>query len=143
MITERNRFANVKFMFCEFTFTFRQFYVRMELYGTWSITTNKNRNVSIRDLGNCIYVLSHFYVMTSWQKQDTSEDLPNKPQFSLFTARKQSCGKVMLLHLSVSHSVHRGGEGLPGQRPTSGQRPPCTLTTGQYASYWNALLLKY
>ena len=26
----------------------------------------------------------------------------------IFTARKQSCGKVMFLHLSVSHSVHRG-----------------------------------
>ena len=27
----------------------------------------------------------------------------------IFTARKRSCGKVMFLHLSVSHSVHRGG----------------------------------
>ena len=27
----------------------------------------------------------------------------------IFTARKQSCGKVMFLHLSVSHSVQRGG----------------------------------
>ena len=27
---------------------------------------------------------------------------------SLITARKQSCGKVMFLHLSVSHSVHGG-----------------------------------
>ena len=27
----------------------------------------------------------------------------------IFTARKQSCGKVMFLHSSVSHSVHRRG----------------------------------
>ena len=27
----------------------------------------------------------------------------------IFTARKQSCGKVMFLHPSVSHSVHRRG----------------------------------
>ena len=27
--------------------------------------------------------------------------------FLVFTARKRSCGKVMFLHLSVSHSVHR------------------------------------
>ena len=26
----------------------------------------------------------------------------------MITARKQNCGKVMFLHLSVSHSVHRG-----------------------------------
>ena len=25
----------------------------------------------------------------------------------IFTARKRSCGKVMFLHLTVSHSVHR------------------------------------
>ena len=30
-------------------------------------------------------------------------------QLTIFTARKRSCGKVMFLHLSVSHSVHRGG----------------------------------
>ena len=51
----------------------------------------------------------------------------------IFTARKRSCGKVMFLHLSVSHSVHGGG-GLPsplacrqtwgfGQIPP-GYRPP-------------------
>ena len=27
---------------------------------------------------------------------------------SIFTARKRSCGKVLFLHQSVSHSVHRG-----------------------------------
>ena len=27
---------------------------------------------------------------------------------SIFTVRKRSCGKVIFLHLSVSHSVHRG-----------------------------------
>ena len=28
----------------------------------------------------------------------------------VFTVRKRSCGKVMFSHLSVSHSVHRGGD---------------------------------
>ena len=27
----------------------------------------------------------------------------------IFTVRKRSCGKVIFLHLSVSHSVHKGG----------------------------------
>ena len=39
----------------------------------------------------------------------------------------------MFLHLSVSHSVHGGG-GLPDRDP------PCTLKSGRYASYWNAVL---
>ena len=31
--------------------------------------------------------------------------------FLVFTAGKRSCGKVMFLHLSVSHSVHMGSGG--------------------------------
>ena len=77
----------------------------------------------------------------------------------LFTVRKRSCGKVMFLHLSVSHSVHRGclpgacvypsmhwadtplgrhslGRHLPGQTPLPGGH--CSRW---YASYWNAFLL--
>ena len=30
------------------------------------------------------------------------------------TARKRSCGKVMFLHLSISHSVHRRGVSASG-----------------------------
>ena len=43
----------------------------------------------------------------------------------LFTVRKRSCGKVMFLHLSVSHSVHRGGGAVihpPGRH--NPPRPP-------------------
>ena len=39
----------------------------------------------------------------------------------IFTARKQSCGKVMFLHLSVSHSVHLPWTHTPsplGRHPT-------------------------
>ena len=60
-----------------------------------------------------------------------------------FTARKRSCGKVMFLHLSVSHSVYRG---VPGQVSPPGQvHPPAVhagirSTSGRYASYWNAFL---
>ena len=50
---------------------------------------------------------------------------------SIFTVRKRSCGKVMFLHLSVSHSVHRGvsapvhaGIHTPlGRHPTRRQTP--------------------
>ena len=59
----------------------------------------------------------------------------------MFTARKRSCGKVMFLHLSV---ILFTGGGLP-DKDSSGQRPPwteipCTVKSGRYASYWNALL---
>ena len=42
------------------------------------------------------------------------EDTVSFPLFShclflIVTVRKRSCGKVMFLHLSVSHSVHGGG----------------------------------
>ena len=39
-------------------------------------------------------------------------------KFLFITGRKRSCGKVMFLHLSVSHSVHNGGRGsLSGDVP--------------------------
>ena len=87
------------------------------------------------------------------------------------TIRKRSCGKVMLLHLSVSHSVHgRGVYPSMHWADTSWQTPPCGQTPrrpglpldrhppradtsqaetppaegycgGRYASYWNAFLL--
>ena len=41
--------------------------------------------------------------------------------FTIFTALKRSCGKVMFLHLSVSYSVHGGG-GLP-ERDTPDRAP--------------------
>ena len=69
----------------------------------------------------------------------------------LVTIRKQSCRKVMFLHLSVSHSVHGGGSASVH----SGIHPPAQCMLGYtvpsacwdrhascwYASYWNAFLL--
>ena len=55
---------------------------------------------------------------------------------SFITANKRSCGKVMFLHLSLSHSFHRGGVHPPWQT-----LPPHGHWSGRYASYWNALLL--
>ena len=68
---------------------------------------------------------------------------------------QRSCGKVMFLHVSVILFTGRGGslsgrpprtETTPGQRPPR-QRPPPdrdppprTVTSGWYASYWNAFL---
>ena len=79
---------------------------------------------------------------------------------------QRSCGKVMFLHLSVSHSVY-GGMGVwqtpPGQIPPKadtpradtppGQTPPGrhlprqtppvdSYCSGWYASFWNALSLQ-
>ena len=67
------------------------------------------------------------------------------------TARKRSCGKVMFLHLSVSHySVHsQGGVSNACNGPAGECIPECNgpggvhphqSTSGQYASYWNAFL---
>ena len=65
----------------------------------------------------------------------------------IFTARKRSLGKAMFLHLSVSHSVHRGDvmmsltvldRTLP-TAPTPWTAPPQS-TRLRYTSYWNAFL---
>ena len=40
------------------------------------------------------------------------------------TTQGQSCGKVMFLHLSVSHSVHRGGRCLGRHPPPQADTPP-------------------
>ena len=58
---------------------------------------------------------------------------------------QRSCGKVMFLHLSVILFTG-GGEFLSGRPPLDRdpprQRPPAprTVTSGRYASYWNAFL---
>ena len=66
----------------------------------------------------------------------------------IFTVRNSSCGKVMFLHLSVSHSVHgegrawrRGmhGKGVCGGGGMRGRRDG--HCSGRYASYWNAFFL--
>ena len=50
--------------------------------------------------------------------------------YDVITARKRSCRKVMFLHLSVSHSVHRGVSAqcmlgyTPPRAETPGQTPP-------------------
>ena len=69
---------------------------------------------------------------------------------SIFTVRNCSCGKVMFLHLSVSHSVHEMGcvvytlqadTPLPWADPTRQTPPPRDgHCSGRYASYRNALL---
>ena len=71
-------------------------------------------------------------------------------QNHLISACKQSCRKVMFLHLSVSHSVHGGvhGKGWQGVCMVGGHvaggawkgRACRRDGHGQYASYWNAFL---
>ena len=77
---------------------------------------------------------------------------------SLFTARKQSFGQGNIF-TSVCHSVHRGGalidrdpwtdtpswillDRYPPLR-SSWTETPCTVTSGRYASYWNAFLFGF
>ena len=46
-------------------------------------------------------------------------------RIDIITARKRSCGKVMFLHLSVSHSVHRGVSAIHPRADTPlGRHPP-------------------
>ena len=87
--------------------------------------------------------------------------LPNTGFTCVITVRKE-VAKVMFLHLSVSHSVHRGGlpqcmlgyhppgpgnplEQTPrDQAPPRSRHPPAdSYCCGRYASYWNALLFKF
>ena len=60
-----------------------------------------------------------------------------KGVFGFITARKLSCGKVMFLYLSVI-LLTWGGVLCPGG--SLSVRPPRTVKTGRYASYWNAFL---
>ena len=68
---------------------------------------------------------------------------------NVITVRKQSCGKVMFLHLSVSHSVHRGGAVYPSMHWSRhslehtpqfmlGYTPPCPVHVGIHP--WRPLL---
>ena len=82
----------------------------------------------------------------------------------IFTGRNEVVAKVIFLHLSVIHSVHRAGLPQcmlgyppPEQTPPQSRHPPWTRppgrrhlpweadssirsTRGRYASYWNAFL---
>ena len=72
-------------------------------------------------------------------------------QVSTINGRKSSCGKVMFLHVSVRHSVHRGytpprqtislKTDTPLGRHSQADTPQDGHCSGQYASYWNAFLL--
>ena len=56
----------------------------------------------------------------------------------LVTVRKRSCGKVMFLHLSASHSVHGGGGGCLPQCMRGctllSRHPPPTAADGTHPS---------
>ena len=67
--------------------------------------------------------------------------------YFFITVRKRSCRKVMFLHLSVSHSVHKGAGSASvhaGIHTLLGRHPPADgHCSGRYASYWNAFLFIY
>ena len=74
----------------------------------------------------------------------------DQTQLNIVTVRKRSRGKVMFLHLSISHSIHRGGvwpmhAGIHHPPPPDGQAPSSTDApdghcSGRYPSYWNFIL---
>ena len=111
--------------------------------------------------------------------------MQQKNAFPIVTGRNEVVAKVIFLHLSVIHSVHRGGmpqcmlgypppeqtpplgadppgadpppgADTPLSRPSKSRHPPgsrpptppreadCSIrsTSGRYASYWNAFLLR-
>ena len=84
-------------------------------------------------LGNCIVgrfrTCSRLVYITRFSRSFCRVD---------FYRPQRTCGKVMFLHLCVilftRGSLSRGNGSLSG-------RPPCTVTCGRYASYWNAFLL--
>ena len=79
-----------------------------------------------------------------------------KSSYTIFTVRKQSCRKVMFLHLSVSHSVHGGcitactgqtplldrhtflGRHLPPAQYMLGYTHPCPMHAGIHTPLPNA-----
>ena len=107
----------------------------------------------------CVNKVKEDYV---WQIQDNCGDkYPNRPKYGmivdriiLITARKRSLRRICFLHLSASHSVHRGGGGLhPGGSASRGARSfiqgvgvgrPHRIqrdtVNERYASYWNTFL---
>ena len=108
----------------------------------------------LREMGTSWwYFLSVDHRASSSRKKDVILFVWSKISFSelavryLFTVHNSSCGKVMFLHLPVSHSVHRG-EGVPATG--SGEcTPPCADTpppgghcSRRYAPYWNAFLFQ-
>ena len=66
-------------------------------------------------------------------------DLRVQIHFQLLAPANEVWGRVMFLHLSVSHSVHRGGVSLT-ETPLDRDLPPQLVKSGQYVSYWNAFL---
>ena len=79
--------------------------------------------------------------------QDFPKGCANSRGSQLITVRKRSCGKVMFLHLSVSHSIHgRGGGVCLSARWDTHLLPSARWDRHGYccrwhASYWNTFLL--
>ena len=53
----------------------------------------------------CDFAIASFFRKMFWHHKDVSEGQ------TFITVRKRNCGKVIFLHLSFSHSVHRGHGG--------------------------------
>ena len=92
-----------------------------------------------------------------WMLVNTISFSCNISKRPIFTAPNSSCGKVMFSQASVCHSVQVVGVGAHprgGYSPPSPYPPPPSgymnlgyygirLTSGLYASYWNAFLLVF
>ena len=119
----------------------------------------KNRRKPFQFIHKYFYTYMYIKVNTEKYNMNSCSDY-------LVTGRNEVVAKVIFLHLSVIHSVHRGGclsacwdtTPPPGAEPRSRhppeQTPPWSRhpppweahssirsTSGRYASYWNAFLL--
>ena len=92
---------------CSFCSRFRS--VWMNLYYFWHIGTISNRSCS-----NKLKVCSHVA---------SPCPCPSQSPFKVFTGRNEVLAKVIFLHPSVIHSVHRG-RGVPDQARPPDQTPP-------------------
>ena len=134
----------------------------MPFYATWF------KNVWFLGFVHTYHQRRRFYEWHFWSFWILCVNSATGLQWTHFYRPQQSCGKVIFSQASVRHSVHRGGSlsrrvsvqgglclgGLcPGGLCLGGfclggfcqgdprQRPPCMVTSGWYASYWNAFLL--
>ena len=64
-------------------------------------------------------------------------------KFDYFYRPQRSCGKVMVLQVSVILFTGGGSGpgGVPGPWGMPGRDPPDGYCCGRYAAYWNAFLL--
>ena len=84
--------------------------MRKAVEAPWELANNSAKRAHPGHYSQCYFL--HRCLNNVWFNKANS--LIQKPYFAIITDCKRSCGKVMFLHLSISHSVYRG-RGLIGR----------------------------